>query len=369
MRILPVNFNNSLCYSQKRQGVQVTSVSSEKSHISGCCPQASPVTFQSNTSAGNPLKKLKGIKCPYFGTEMLQAGDVTRIEKLLDNCLNVKDVVKVLSKYSHYMQNTEKKMFKRFAEMSKIEPKKTLPECLQLWYDEAIIKLKLEEFNVLDDVDKISLKLSPENALAVHAKTTRCRQVILANNQEDTFKRKILLTSLDDIKPKDTNNEIDIFEKLKDRAVYLPTSGTSENAFIVKYATRTQQEVAKRILRPSIATIEHIQPNSMDGENTIGNFLLASAGANSMRSNMPLSKFIEMFPTIPKKCQAYIEQIIGLIHKGQLKGNETYPYKIKNKLIQESEGKINLNLSMYKYTEEKAQITEKNFYIEKFKKH
>ena len=351
MRIFPVNYNNKLQEIKIRKNFQ----SNCSFNISDTFTGTDSVTFRANTSAGNPLKKLKGMKCPYFGTEMLLGSDIARIERRLDDCGNVKDVVKVLSKYTRYMQETEKKIYKRFAAAAKLTPEKTLPECLKLWYDEAIIKLKLEEFNVLDDVDKISLKLSPENALAVHAKTTRCRQVILENKKEDTFKRKILLMSLDDIKTDSEGKEAVVWEKLKDRAVYLPTSGTSENAFIVKYADRTQQEVAKRLMRPSVATIEHIQPNSLDGENTIGNFLLASAGANSMRSNMPLTKFIEMYPSIPKKCQAYVEQIINYIHRGWLKGNTAYPYKIKSKLAKESEGKIDLDLSSYKYSYEEAQ--------------
>ena len=156
----------------------------------------------------------------------------------------------------------------------KTNPDAQLQDCLKLWYDEAITKLKLDEFNVLDDIDKISLKLTPQNALAVHAKTTRCRQVILENKKEDTFKRRILL---------------------------------------VKYADRTQQEIAKRLVRTSLATIEHIKPNSEEGENNIANFMLTSAGANNLRSNMPLYKFINMFPNIPKYCQKHINQIIELI--------------------------------------------------------
>ena len=364
MRILPVKFNNHSFNFQEHKNLHFNSFS--QNYASDYFTKSEGLTFQANTSAGAPLRKLKGIKCPYFGVEMLPPADITKTEKLLDHCINVKDTVKVLSKYSHNMQNVEKKIYKRFVEISKIAPEKTLPECLKLWYDEAIIKLKLEEFKVLDDVDKISLKLSPQNALAVHAKTTRCREIILANNKEDTFKRKLLLSSLEDIKPQNINNEPVIYEKLLDRAVYLPTSGTSENAFIVKYADRTQQEVAKRILRPSMATIEHVQPNSLAGENTIGNFMLVSAGANSMRSNMPLTKFIEMFPSIPRRCQHYIDQIINYIHKGQLRGNETYPYKIHKKLLYESKGKVVLDLSKYKYTEKQAQQAEESSYNKKW---
>ena len=72
------------------------------------------------------------------------------------------------------------------------------------------------------------------------------------------------------------------------------------------------------MLRPSVATIEHIKPDSKGGLNAIGNFLLASAGANNLRSNMPLTDFIMMFPKIPKYCQNYIEQIKSRPYKFQI---------------------------------------------------
>ena len=319
--------------------------------------------FEANTSAGTPLRKLRGIKCPYCGVEMPTGKELNNIEKLLEQCATVKDVVKILTKYKRFIHKIERKILKRFTEISKTSPDMTLSECLQLWYDEAITKLKLEEFNVLDDVDKISLKLSPENALNVHAKTTHCRQIILENNQEDTFKRKALLFSLDEITPQ--KGEGLVFEKLKSKAAYLPTSSTSENAFIVKYANRSHEEIAKRMIHLSVATIEHIKPNSLGGLNAIGNFLLTSAAANSMRSNMPLATFIEMFPKIPMYCQKYIEQIINCIHKGMLQGNETYPYKVKRVLDKESKGLIQLDLSNYKYTKDEAKQKVRNYHNRK----
>ena len=69
-----------------------------------------------------------------------------------------------------------------------------------------------------------------------------------------------------------------------------------------------------------------------------------------------------MFPNIPKYYQKHINQIIELIHKGQLKGNETYPYKVKNTLARESKGRIILDLSEYKYTREDAMAAEKRHY-------
>ena len=86
----------------------------------------------------------------------------------------------------------------------------------------------------------------------------------------------------------------------------------------------------------------------------MGNFLLTTASGNRYRENMPLCEYIKRFPDIPKYSQIYIDNIIDEIHRGNLQGNETYPYKIKKKLFEESEGRIILSLSKYKYSEEEA---------------
>lgn len=315
--------------------------------------RSNPVSFTSNTSAGNILKKLADITDPYTGVKMLRGSVMSKIEKKLDSCDTIVQTVKVLSKYTKYMQPTEKKMYRRFAKYAKLNPDKTIPDYLKSVYDDSITRLKLEEFIVLDDVDKISRDLSPQTALALRKKTTRCRTVILENKAEDTFKRKTLLSSLDEISP--LKREEEIFERLKDRAIYLPTSGSSENAFVVKYVNRSHQEIAKRILRASVATIEHIEPDSLGGGNILSNFILASANMNSYRSNMSLAKFIARFPKVPRYCQTYIEEIIQAIHKGKLKCSETYPFEVAKTLKKQSEGKIILDLSSYKYTEKQAQ--------------
>lgn len=69
---------------------------------------------------------------------------------------------------------------------------------------------------------------------------------------------------------------------------------------------------------------------------------------------MSLVNYIKRFPKIPEYCQMYINDIIEEIHNDGLKGNETYPYKIKEKLMKESDGRIMISLSQYKYTKDEA---------------
>ena len=212
------------------------------------------------------------------------------------------------------------------------------------------MKLKLEELQVLDEVDLLTHKLSVKTALEIRTKTTKCRQIIISDNQRDFFKRKVFLKSLEGVIPKENEKEI-LFE-IKNKALFLPTSESSKSAFIVKYSNRSQKEITRRLFIASTGTIEHIVPQSLGGLNSIGNFLLTCASGNRYRENMPLIEYIKRHPDIPQYVQTYIDCVIEEIHNGNMQGNETYPYKIKQKLYEESNGRIFISLSKYKYSQD-----------------
>ena len=310
------------------------------------------IPYEGTTSAGKPLRKLRDITCPYRGIKIIPSDMIKGFEKNLAKCKNAHDAVKLLSAYKKNMLPVEKSMFAIFKDFALLNPDDNLQNCLEMIKTNALAKLKLEELEVLDDVDLLSRKLSPQTALKLRAKTTKCRQIILSDSKRDTFKRKTFLVSLEEIIPKE--NEREIFNNIKNKALFLPTSESSRNAFIVKYSKRKQIEIVRRIFIASTGSIEHITPASLGGMNTIGNFLLTSASGNRYRENMPLTEYIKRFPKIPQYMQKYVDDIIEEIHKGGMKGNETYPYKIKKRLMEESEGRIMISLSKYKYSEEEA---------------
>lgn len=302
----------------------------------------------SNTSAGAPLKRLLNITDPYFGVKLIDAAHLKRIERNIDRLFDSKKILKYLKGCRiNNMQLVERNIYDRFVEELKVNPNATFPEMLQKWYPEAITKLKLEEFAVLDEINQLSMKLNPETLLAIREQTTKCGQMILRNEPGYQFKRKNLLDAIDRIRPQ-PGEEVALAE-LKKCANKLPTSNTSENAFIVKYANRGQQEIAKRLVRASAMSIEHLHPQSLGGENALSNFMLASSSANSLRGNMPLKDFIKQYPQIIPNCQKYINDIIDVINKGGLEGFETYPYEVARTLELESEGLIKLDLSNLKY--------------------
>ena len=312
------------------------------------------IPYEGKTSAGKPLRRLKNITCPYRGIKIIPSETIKSFEKGLSRCKTAEDAVELLSIYQTNLLSVEKSVLAIFKDFSMLNPDDNLQNCLQMIKNNCLTRLKLEEFEVLDDVDALTRRLSPQTALKIRTKTTKCRQIIISNNKHDTFKRKTFLNSLEEIIPKE--NEREIFNDIKNKALFLPTSESSRNAFIVKCSKRNQIEITRRLFIASTGSIEHVTPASNGGLNTIGNFLLTSASGNRYRENMPLCEYIKRHPKIPKYMQIYIDDIIREIHNGNMPGNETYPYKIKKKLFEESHGRIMISLSGYEYSEEEAAL-------------
>lgn len=312
------------------------------------------IPYEGKTSAGKPLRRLKNITCPYRGIKIIPSETIKSFEKGLSRCKTAEDAVELLSIYQTNLLSVEKSVLAIFKDFSMLNPDDNLQNCLLMIKNNCLTRLKLEEFEVLDDVDALTRRLSPQTALKIRTKTTKCRQIIISNNKHDTFKRKTFLNSLEEIIPKE--NEREIFNDIKNKALFLPTSESSRNAFIVKYSKRNQIEITRRLFIASTGSIEHVTPASNGGLNTIGNFLLTSASGNRYRENMPLREYIKRHPKIPKYMQIYIDDIIREIHNGNMPGNETYPYKIKKKLFEESHGRIMISLSGYEYSEEEAAL-------------
>lgn len=310
------------------------------------------IPYEGKTSAGKALRKLKDITCPYRGIKIIPTESIKGFEKGLLKCKTAQDAINLLEIWQQNMLPVEKSIYSIFKEFALLNPEDNLQNCLQMLKTNCLTKLKLEELEVLDDVDFLTRKLSPLTALKTREKTTKCRQLIISDRKQDNFKRKTFLASLEEIIPNE--NERDIFNDIKNKALFLPTSESSRNAFIVKYSKRSQTEIVRRLYISSTGSIEHVTPMSLGGINTIGNFLLTSANGNRYRENMPLPEYIKRHPKIPKYAQMYIDDIIREIHSGKLQGNETYPYKIKKKLYEESQGRIMISLSAYQYSEEEA---------------
>lgn len=320
-------------------------------------PSYNNVVFLASTAAGNPFKRLRDVPDAFFGGITISSAELEKIRTELLKCTTVKKAVQYLKKYKPKMLPVERRVFERFEEAAKDSPRMQFQDLLKQWYDQAWKKLRLEEFAVISDIDKIAMQLSPETAYSVILETTNCRKIIVENNPNNTFKRKTVLEALGntDVKP----GEEKIMKKLMEKAIYLPTSATSENAFIVKYANRSHNEISNRLVDTARLSIDHIRAAVTGGRNDISNFIPASAGANTLKQDMWFKKFVKRFPQVIENCQKFIDYIINIINNGGFKGNQAYPYKVRRTLIQESDGKVKLDLSKLRYTKEEAMRLEK----------
>lgn len=318
----------------------------------------------SKTKAGDVLKELDNITCPYSGVKMISFDKMNKIEHRLDLCRNLSEGIDVLDKHKQSMQKLEKNIYGKLKDYQRIHPNSTANDYLQSIKPECLAKLRIEEFKVLDNIDKLSNKMTPEQALEIRRITTNARKQILDDKTDQVFKRKDLLTDLAIITKENNNSKL--ADEIWNTANKLPKSATNFDAFVVKYANRSQKEIMARLLRPSVASIEHITPKSINPDHTLANFMLTSRDWNSDRGNTPLPEYIKSHPNIPKYCQRYANDIIKAIKKDKLKNSDWYPYLLKEKLYNESDGIINVSLKEYSKPESEAFKNAPEEFVEKY---
>lgn len=96
----------------------------------------------------------------------------------------------------------------------------------------------------------------------------------------------------------------------------LPKSSNSVNAFITKHELAASDAIGYDIIRPSIATIEHMHPRSQHGADMLYNYALACERCNNTRSNEPMSEFIKQFDI--KNQKIYFKEIFEEVDKNNI---------------------------------------------------
>jgi len=104
----------------------------------------------------------------------------------------------------------------------------------------------------------------------------------------------------------------DLKEKFIKTADKLPTSKDNTSAFILKYADYPSNRIAKRLLKPSQGTIEHIKPSYKNGHNVPSNFAHACVFHNQDRQHTDLSVYIENLTDVDMHVQNYIDFLIDI---------------------------------------------------------
>ena len=302
----------------------------------------SNISFKKNIDAEFLLRQTKHLKCAYSGKLMLSQGEIKDIFSKLERRTNVQAVINLLQNYEKYMHDTEVAIFSLLKE-SKHRNKRDLQDVLQELQPEALVRLKEKQINILKSTDGIIEKLSPNIANLVRL----IRDNALAKIEDNTFGRQPPLEMIKAVKAKgsDLNKIIKIYQ-----AWYkLPNSARDVDAFIVKYARKTHAEIARRLICPSMATIEHIVPTSRKKKDAdfLGNMILVSARFNNERHSMPLDEYIMLNQDVDMRqhLQKYVDLVIREINR---QGSDfshcgMYPERIRKAIAKETGGKVNLS--------------------------
>lgn len=216
------------------------------------------------------------LPCAYTGIEMISQKQFDELIQTKVLTGNSADVIKELKKFEKSLFPVEKGIFNILKSLSEKYPEKNLQELLKLKYPIAEKKLIQQQANTLNRINMVIRDLPKEEFLKIREIVQESFDKIFAPNPnpQDRFKRKALLYKL---KTQNLTNK-KIQKQIIKLAEKLPNSETSVNSFIVKYSEpyriryenknpkripQTSEEIALRLLRPSLATEEHIYPQAM----------------------------------------------------------------------------------------------------------
>lgn len=216
------------------------------------------------------------LPCAYTGIEMISQKQFDELIQTKVLSGNSTDVIKELKKFEKSLFPVENGIFNILKSLSEKYPEKNLQELLKLKYPIAEKKLIQQQANTLNRINMVIRDLPKEEFLKIREIVQESFDKIFAPNPnpQDRFKRKALLYKL---KTQNLTNK-KIQKRIIKLAEKLPNSETSVNSFIVKYSEpyriryenknpkqipQTSEEIALRLLRPSLATEEHIYPQAM----------------------------------------------------------------------------------------------------------
>ena len=341
------------------------------------------ISFTSNrgpagkTSEAFILKGIDRIRGPYSGIPMISRDTMEQLCDRIDKANSPQDMMNIIRPYQDCLQPVQKEVFYLVDGYLNKYPNASINECLASKLPTSVRRLGEKERQILttihDSLDTITFR-PDKNKLkrVVNDGIRKTREYTTGTNRKgetvitgSNFRRKKLINSFKDVKSYycDNNNEFyyksdeRIFTPLEKLYESLPESKYDFDAFVVKYGqpNKSNKEIARNIIQPSMATVEHIKTVKHGGKNDLRNFMLATDIKNSERSDDNLATYARKHPEIKQYCQWYTDDIIGLIKEGKMKGYEWYPYALKETLKNESAGEIVIDVSELNLTEKQIQ--------------
>lgn len=294
----------------------------------------------------NMLKNIDGLHDPYSDVIMISQRKYNNLVGKIHKRGNAESMNNLMEDYKKHMFPSELEVFYLLKyETTKAKKKGnisnlTYSDILKSYLPLAKARLVNNQLDVTDSIRDYSIhNLNKKQQKDVETYLTVIEKDIYADRFRIKYSIDLLRRLYDDIPDK---SKVDKIIRLSHN---FPNTATSSDAFIVKYADKKQDEIAEFLVSPAKISIEHIKPQSTNGEDKGDNYLAASTRMNNYRSSTPLDEVIERYPKIPHQTQRYIDDLITRINRGGLTDIAYTLPGVKESLEAESKGLIKIDLS------------------------
>lgn len=310
--------------------------------------KADTVSFKGNESKflENRLKRISGLHDPYSKIVMVSYDEYARyINKTLKRP-NAETMINLLeSGYKENMFEPEYLALSKMSDYYKIQKKKDpkaakkldLHDLCDRLYLSSKLNMAKQQLSVVDNVNEYISTTKGDTKKIL----TNIMKPVEDSIRDDSFRISPLLKKIYQAKGLDKTAKSNVLKMMEK----FPNSRNSADVFIVNNAQKSHNDIAMAFLDPSRVSIEHIKPQSNSGHSDMCNYIIASKRMNSLKSSIPLSKFVEMHPDIPNNMQKYFDDIIGKINRGALTFMTLSLPETTATIAKESNGKVLVDLS------------------------
>ena len=293
----------------------------------------------------NKLKRISGLHDPYSEIVMISDDEYEKYMKKIEKRPTAQSMLNLLNSYEDNLFRPEKEVCEILSDglndLKKSDLKKAnkvdLHELLNEYYIGAKVSLTRNQLGVLNKINTIIEHSNSDTK----EKLTKIFEPVEQTIFDDTFRISPLLQQVREIKGIDRITKKMILQEMDN----FPNSRNSADVFIINNAGKTHEEIAEAFVTPSRVSIEHIKPQSCNGKSVISNYLIASKRMNSIRSSLPLDKFIKRNPQIPNYMEQYFNDLVKKINNGGLTYMAISLPEVAETIEKQSKGLIQIEIA------------------------
>lgn len=257
------------------------------------------------------------------------------------------DILNIFEKHLDDMTEINKAIFLKISSLAPIHPQKNMQDILKMLSAKAEKKLIIEQNDVLNSIHMLKGEVPLKKVAELNNLISGTRDILLQRNtQKQKFKRKSAISLFDDfaLTLSDDNLRVKVMKTIRD----IPTSSNNQNAFIVKYARRSPEEIGMKIYNKDFGTLEHIIPDSEGGRIVIWE----CSEDNGNRGNKSIIQQLQENPQMPDNLQKHANRLIEMYYDEKVPpiiGTQKnllkeYIFTIRNEYAIASSKLININI-------------------------